>query len=140
MEGDGNGVPKVEGSGVGVGTGDSDGNNADNSGDTGAEVGENDGTKYLVGQSFRRVMEEECVGLDNGADTNGSIGCRRGSQEVLVYMLAKSAIVSVATQKWGGLSFHPIRSVMGKATNFRLPGATGKENPSISTSLGLRPM
>jgi hypothetical protein len=48
--------------------------------------------------------------------------------------LAKSAIVSVAVEKMGGLFFHPMGSTNGNATNFSSPGSEGNATPSFGMS------
>ena len=49
-------------------------------------------------------------------------------------LLAKSAIVSVAVEKMGGLLDHPIGNTSGNATSGSSPGSVGNTTPSFGMS------
>ena len=59
--------------------------------------------------------------LSSKADEIRSKECTEGTHEgLLVHLLARSAVVSVAVLKAGGKLFYPIGRTRGKATNFLL--------------------
>ena len=75
-----------------------------------------------------------------GVEAKSSSQCGGGSHHLRMPSLARSAMVSVATQKIGGKLVQPMGKVMGKATSLGWPGSEGKATPSLVVSLGWMPM
>ena len=77
-----------------------------------------------------------CIGGtgEGTASAASSILCGGGRICELSRWLARSAIVSVAVVKMGGLFFQPMGNTSGKATSFSWPGSVGKATPSFGMS------
>ena len=101
-------------------------------GNKGFVDGGKDGSRAIAG---RRDMS---VGGAGGGDemdwANSSKWCGKGWCIWLMRMLARSAMVSVAVEKMGGLLVHPMGRTSGKAMSGSAPGGVGKTTPSFGMS------
>ena len=66
--------------------------------------------------------------------------CGKGAHGALRRMLVRSAMVSVAVEKIGGLFVQPMGRTNGNATSGGSPGSVGKTTPSFGMSCTAMPM